>query len=76
MTFPARVRIALKGGGVREAEVDVPRGGAGHLTEGPGAVAREKLAACGPLLFGAERTAAIDRAIERDADELHALLRA
>lgn len=76
MTFPARVRIALKGGGVREAEVDVPRGGAGHLTEGPGAVAKAKLATNGPLLFGAERTAAIDRAIEGDADELHALLRA
>ncbi len=66
MTFPARVRVRLEGGGVREAEVDVPRGGAGHLTEGPIAIAREKLSMCGPRLFGEEGTARLDEAIERD----------
>lgn len=74
MTFPARVRVVLKSGAVREAEVDVPRGGAGHLTEGPSAIAREKLASNGPRFFGEERTARIDDAIERDEGELYALL--
>jgi hypothetical protein len=74
MTFPARVRVVMKDGGVREAEVDVPRGGAGHLTAGPVAIAQEKLASHGPLLFGEEGTARIDAAIERDAEDLHALI--
>lgn len=70
MTFPARVRVRLKDGGVREAEVDVPTGGAGHEREGPAEVARSKLAAHGPRLWGHAGTAAIDAAIERDEDRL------
>lgn len=72
MTFPARVRVRA-GGREHVAEVDVPRGGAGHATEGPAAVGRDKLRALGPRLFA--DTAALDAAIERDDDRLFAHLR-
>jgi 2-methylcitrate dehydratase PrpD len=68
MRFPARVRVALKSGRVLEAEASIPRGGAGHLVEGPIAIAKHKLATLGPRLY--RDTAALDRAIEEDRDLL------
>lgn len=74
ITFPAEVRVRLRSGTERVARADVPRGGAGHPTEGPVEVAREKLATCGPTLWGSDGTAAIDRAVAADDDGLWKLL--
>lgn len=73
MTFPARVRVVLAGGRELSAEVDVPRGGAGHPSFGPIEASRAKLGAWGPRMFGADGTSALTDAIDRDADDLHAL---
>ena len=74
MAFPAQVGVRLRDGTMREASVDVPRGAAGHPTEGPEAVAAAKLALWGPRLWG-ERTAAdIERAVAVDAPDIAGLL--
>ena len=70
MTFPARVRMRMHDGGELAAETDVPMGGAGNRTATPELVSREKLAAWGPLAWGAERTDAIAKAVDTDADDL------
>lgn len=70
MTFPARVRVKTKDGKVREAEASVPRGGAGHLTEGPGSVAADKLRELGPRIYRRD----VDSAIARDDARLFELL--
>ena len=75
MTFPARVRVRLHDGRELVAQCDVPRGGAGHPTHPPGAVAREKLLTWGPELWGHEGTAAIDKSIATDDDRLWELVR-
>lgn len=74
MTFPARVRVGLRDGRELVAESDVPRGGAGSVTTTPEAVSREKLSACGPPVWGEERTDHIGKAIDADADGLWRLL--
>lgn len=74
MTFPARVRVGLRDGRELVAEADVPHGGAGCATAGPQAVSREKLCACGPPVWGEERTDDIGEAIDADADDLWRLL--
>src|SRR5438067_575295 len=74
MTFPARVRVRLRDGRELVASADVPRGGAGHPTEDPDTVSRDKLRAWGPSLWGAEGTAAIAAAIDVDDDRLPDLL--
>lgn len=74
MTFPARVTLRTRDGEERRAEVAVPRGGAGNAEATPDAVAREKLATCGPLLWGDDGTAAIDAVIESDEAKLHELV--
>ena len=75
MTFPARVRVRLRDGRELVGQCDVPRGGAGHPTHPPGAVAREKLLTWGPELWGDEGTATIDAAIDSDDDRLSELVR-
>lgn len=45
MTFPARVTVRLRDGRSLTARCDVPRGGAGHPTDTPEAVAAAKVAA-------------------------------
>ena len=75
MTFPARVRVHPHTGAVLEAEASIPRGGAGHPTEGPEAVSRTKLAAWGPQAWGESGTKAIAEAIDTDAPDLWSLLR-
>jgi 2-methylcitrate dehydratase PrpD len=74
MTFPARVRVQLAGGRDLVAETDVPMGGAGNRSATPEVVSREKLAAWGPLAWGAEGTDAIAKAVDTDADDLWRLL--
>lgn len=66
ITFPAEVRMRLRSGAERLARADVPRGGAGHPSEGPTEVARAKLAAWGPSLWGQEGTEAVERAVATD----------
>lgn len=73
MTFPARVRVRDAAGREQVAEASVPRGAAGHPSEGPEAVARAKLLRFGPALFGSAGTKAIDAAIAADDDRLWAL---
>jgi 2-methylcitrate dehydratase PrpD len=70
MTFPARVRVHTRGGEVLTAEASVPRGGAGHPTEGSDSVSRTKLATWGPQAWGEAGTAAIAEGIDTDADDL------
>lgn len=74
MAFPARVRLCTRGGETNEAVVSVPRGAAGHPTEGPETVAITKLLRYGPALWGESGTRAIDVAIARDDDRLWSLL--
>ncbi|MBV6507224.1 MAG: hypothetical protein JJLCMIEE_00265 [Acidimicrobiales bacterium] len=74
MTFPARVEVQLRDGSVRRAAASQPRGGAGNPICGPADVAREKFAGCAPLLWGAQGTRAIDRAISDDDPRLLTLL--
>ena len=74
MTFPARVRVRLRDGRELVARVDVPRGGAGHATQGPDAVSRVKLRDWGPALWGDAGTGAIAAAIDTDDDRLPELL--
>lgn len=76
MTFPARVTVRLGGGEERTARVDVPRGGAGNREASPETVARAKLLASGPRLWGEGGTAALDEAVEADDAKLHDLLAA
>lgn len=66
MTFPARVEVQLRDGSVHRAAASQPRGGAGNTTCGPVQVAQEKFEGCAPLLWGAQGTRAIDRAISND----------
>ena len=66
MSFPARVIVTLRDGRRLEARCDVPRGGAGHATTGPDAVAREKLLRWGPRLWGEAGTVDLDAAIDAD----------
>jgi 2-methylcitrate dehydratase PrpD len=73
MSFPARVTVVLRDGRELTGRADVPRGGAGHATEGPAAVADTKLAEWGPQLWGADGTKAIADAIATDDDQLFAL---
>ncbi len=74
MTFPARVRVTLKGGRTLEAERDVPRGGAGNDEVSPRSVGDAKLRAHGPALWGVDGTERIADAIARDDDALATLL--
>ncbi|HEV3354623.1 MAG TPA: MmgE/PrpD family protein [Acidimicrobiales bacterium] len=70
MTFPARVRLVGPDGSERVAECAQPRGGAGHIAEGPEPVSRAKLAAYGPWLWGDDGTEALAKAIDADEDDL------
>lgn len=74
MTFPARVRVTLRDGRELVAQCDVPVGGAGSTRTSPDVVSREKLSACGPPVWGPERTGDIAEAIDADADDLWRLL--
>jgi hypothetical protein len=74
MAFPARVTVVLRDGRQLTGRADVPRGGAGHVTEGPAAVADAKLAEWGPQLWDADGTKAIADAVATDDDQLFALL--
>ena len=74
MTFPARVRVFTRGGAVLEAEASVPRGGAGHPTEGPEAISRTKLATWGPQVWGEATTKTIAEAIDADSADLWTML--
>lgn len=74
MTFPARVRVTRRDGQVIEAEAAVPRGGAGSTTLSPELASREKLAAWGPRLWGADRADAIAKAIDTDDPQLASLV--
>ena len=74
MTFPARVRVVHRNGRESSAEAEVPRGGAGNQSTSPEAVSREKLATWGPVVWGADGTEAIAKAIDTDADALWSLL--
>jgi hypothetical protein len=74
MTFPARVRVHTRSGDVLASEASVPRGGAGHPTDGPDVVSRTKLATWGPRAWGDAGTAAIADGIDNDADDLWSLL--
>ncbi|OBH27545.1 hypothetical protein A5692_24360 [Mycobacterium sp. E342] len=74
MTFPARVRVRLRGGRELAAECGVPHGGAGNVKTGPDAVSREKLLGSGPAVWGQERSEDISAAIDADADDLWRLL--
>jgi len=73
MTFPAHVRVVLRDGTVREAEHDVPRGGAGHEREGPLAIAAKKLRSLGPALWGEAGTERVAGAVAADDPALRAL---
>lgn len=75
MTFPAHVTVKLRGGRQLEGRADVPRGGAGHTSEGPANVADAKLSAWGPQLWGDDGTKAVADAIATDDDQLFELLR-
>jgi hypothetical protein len=57
-------------GSERVAECAQPRGGAGHIAEGPEPVSRAKLAAYGPWLWGDDGTEALAKAIDADEDDL------
>lgn len=57
MRFPARVRLTQRDGRVHEAEVDLPRGAAGHV-DGPAAVADERWSAWSDLVPAAWQPAA------------------
>jgi len=72
--FPAKVAVRLRDGRTLETRVDTPRGAAGHPSAPPAVVAREKLLAWGPWLWGGDGTAAVDAAVERDDDRLWAML--
>jgi 2-methylcitrate dehydratase PrpD len=74
MTFPARVTVSLRDGRQLTGRADVPRGGAGHVTEGPAAVSAAKLAEWGPALWGDDGTKAIADAIAADDDKLFSVL--
>lgn len=74
VTFPSRVVVRTSDGTRRTSTVAVPRGGAGNAAAPPAEVAREKLARCGPALWGEDGTARIDEAVATDDDELHTLL--
>lgn len=74
MTFPARVTVITRDGRELTGRADVPRGGAGHATEGPAAVSAAKLAEWGAGLWGSEGTKAVADAVATDDDRLFALL--
>lgn len=74
MTFPARVRVTLRSGRELSSEAHVPHGGAGNPTTTPEVISREKLAACGPAVWGLDGTESIAKAIDTDADRLWSLL--
>jgi 2-methylcitrate dehydratase PrpD len=74
MTFPARVSVVLRDGRELSGRADVPRGGAGHLTEGPAPVSAAKLAEWGPSLWGDDGTKAVADAVAADDDKLWSLL--
>ena len=69
MTFPARVRVHARDRKILRSQASVPRGGAGHPTEGPDVVSRTKLATWGPRAWGDAGTAAIAEGIDNDADD-------
>ncbi len=70
MVLPARVQVTTVDGRRHTAEVAIPEGGAAHPQRPPEAVARRKLQADGPALWGEPGTAALDAAIERDTPDL------
>ena len=74
MTFPARVSVILRDGRRLEGFADGPRGGAGHMVQGPAAVAETKLTDWGPDLWGDHGTKAVVEAIATDHDGLCAIL--
>jgi 2-methylcitrate dehydratase PrpD len=74
MTFPARVEVRYRDGRVEKAEADVPLGGAGHQSCGPVEAAAHKFAVWAPRLWDEDHSAAIDSAIDTDADDLAFLL--
>jgi 2-methylcitrate dehydratase PrpD len=74
MTFPARVTVSLRDGRTLSGRADVPRGGAGHATEGPAAVSAAKLTEWGPALWGDDGTKAVADAIAADDANLYELL--
>ncbi len=66
MALPARVTVRTRAGRELCAEVDVPRGGAGHPDIDPVAVAMHKLRTHGPRAWGEAGTGALARAIADD----------
>lgn len=74
MAFPARVTLRMKGHETRDAYADVPRGAAGHPSEGPSAISATKLRDHGAAMWGQSRIGDIDRAISEDDPQLWTLL--